>query len=198
MPYDEKCDCGIIALGRLILYILITVIIFVVIYFSYGCAGARKTAQEPLHAESGAGITIWKIPIIGFGGWGTGGTPDIIVYQYNYQAKPQTTSQGTMLSPGMPPPVDYPTIYNSAWDDPSLVIFKNESYRRVKIQIDKQRPITLEPYGATADLHLDRGEHNIRIAIEKPTAAHGIWEEIQFLTVYIRPDGRSQIFHIYD
>lgn len=198
MPYEYKTDGAVIGLERITLYIfIITAALIIYLFFFSGCAGARKTAQEPLHAEQGAGITIWKIPIVGFGGWGSGGTPDIIIHQYNYQAKPQIAPTETPSSLNMPAPVDYPTIYGSAWDDPSLVIFKNESYRRVKVQIDKQKPIVLESYSATADLHLDRGEHNIRIAIEKPTAAHGIWEEIQFLTIHISPSGRSQIFHIY-
>lgn len=197
MPYEHKTDDAVAGLGRITLCIFIVVAVLIIYLFS-GCAGARKTAQEPLHAEQGGGITIWKIPIIGFGSWGVGGTPNIIIYQYNYQAKPQVAPPGTPLSTTAPAPVDYQTIYGSSWDDPSLVIFKNESYRRIKIQIDKQKPIALEPYGATADIHLGRGEHNVRIAIEKPTAAHGIWEEIQFLTINISPSGRSQIFHIYD
>ena len=35
-----------------------------------GCAGLEKTKEEPVHTERGAGITLWKIPIIGFGSWG--------------------------------------------------------------------------------------------------------------------------------
>lgn len=194
MSYDKKND-AFIKFERIILLCIIAAVLIIIYLFLFsGCAGARKTAQEPIHAETGGGITIWKIPIIGFGGWGNGGTPDIIVYQYNYQTKPQTTPP--LLN--MPSPVDYPTIYSSAWDDPSLVIFKNESYRRVKVQIDKQKPITLEPYGATTDLHLNIGEHNVRVAIEKPTAAHGIWEDVRFFPIHISPAGRSQIFHIYD
>ncbi len=186
---DKKIDF-LFLIGMLFVIVIITV---------SGCAGARKTAQEPLHTETGGGITIWKIPIIGFGGWGTNTTPDIIVYKYNYQVQPTPTPPGAQpLPPQAPPTVDYPTIYGSTWDDPSLVIFKNESYRRIKIQIDKQKPIKLESYGATADIHLDRGEHKIKIAVEKPTAAHGIWEDIRFFTINISPSGHSQIFHIYE
>jgi hypothetical protein len=72
-------------------------------------------------------------------------------------------------------------IYNSSWDDPVLVIFKNDSYRKVIIEIDGQKPIILRAYGATADLCLGVGERRARLVIEKPTATHGIWEVINFL-----------------
>ena len=38
-----------------------------------GCAGLRQTAKEPVHAETGAGITVWKIPVLGFDEWGNYG-----------------------------------------------------------------------------------------------------------------------------
>jgi len=184
-------------------------IVVVVVYLCSGCVGiqhqtgAQKTAQEPLHAESGIGITIWKIPIIGFGGWGLntgGGVPSVIVHQYSYQAQPPALAPGTPPTPpwsGLPP-VDYPTIYSSSWDDPSLIIFKNDSYRKIRIEIDGQRPIVLAPYGATTDLHFEVGEHRARLIIEKPTAAHGTWEVVRFFPISIRPEGRSQIFYLYD
>ncbi len=192
---DKKTDFLIGAFLGIFLYLFMLIFVIGLFIIFFGCAGAQKTAQEPLHAETGGGITIWKIPIVGIGGWGTNTTPDIIVYKYNYQTQPPPTPPGAQPSP---PAVDYSTIYGSAWDDPSLVIFKNESYRRIKIQIDKQKPIALEPYGATANLHLDKGEHKIKIAVEKPTAAHGIWEDIRFFTINVSPSGHSQIFYIYE
>jgi len=184
--------------------ILIWIMIILIIFLTSCATGAKKTAQEPFHAESGAGITIWKIPIVGIGAWGQdswgSGAPSVIVHKYNYQAQPPA------LAPGAPPSlpdkapgiVDYQTIYGSAWDDPTLVIFKNDSYRKIRIGIDGQRPIVLAPYGATADLHLGVGEHRARLIIEKPTAAHGAFEVIRFLPISIRPEGQAQIFHLYD
>ncbi|MEK7162944.1 MAG: hypothetical protein AAB696_01515 [Patescibacteria group bacterium] len=89
--------------------------------------------------------------------------------------------------------VNYQTIYGSAWDDPTLVIFKNDSYRKVRIEIDGQKPIILNSYSATANLYFGIGEHQVRLVIEKPTAAHGTWEVIRFLKISIQPWNRSQI-----
>ncbi len=173
-----------------------------VLFLLFGCAGVRQTAKEPIHAESGTGITVWKIPIVGFGEWGGdnyGQEPNVIVHKYDYTAKPQPTPPGTSPTPPqMQPPIDYLTIYGSTWDDPSLVVFKNESYWRVKVQINRQKPIVLEPYGATSDLHLGVGEHRIRLTVEKPTTAHGTWEIISDFPIQISPRGRSQIFNLYD
>ena len=126
--------------------------------------------------------------------------PSVIVYRYDYQAKPPALAPGTPPTPpwARPIPVDYQTIYQSTWDDPTLVVFKNDSYRKVWVEIDGQRPIVLQPYSATANLYLGVGEHQVRITIEKPTAAHGTWKLIQFFKINISPYGRSQIFHIYD
>src|SRR3989338_1202528 len=95
----------------------------------FGCAGIRQTAKEPVHAESGGGITVWKIPLVGFGEWGNygGQAPQIIVHKYDYHAKPPALSPGTTPLPSAPFLADYQTIYDSSFDDPSLVIFKNDS-----------------------------------------------------------------------
>jgi len=186
------------------MYCIVVIILFVIL--SSGCAtGAKKNSQKPLHAESGVGVTIWKVPIFGIGFWGQdswwgSGMSSVIVHQYNYRAQPQPAPPGTPPLPptAMPPAADYPTIYGSSWDDPTLVIFKNNSYRKTKIEINGQKPIVLEPYGATANLHLDIGEHPVRLTIEKPTASHGTWEVVRFFPIYIRPEGRSQIFYLYD
>jgi hypothetical protein len=178
-----------------------TIIIILFICLLFGCAGLQKTSQEPLHAESGGGITIWKIPVIGLGGWGTDNNriAEIIVHKYDYQARPAPSLPGTPPTPPtVPPAADYQTIYKSSWDDPTLVIFKNDSYRKVRIEINNQKPIVLKPYGATSNLHLGLGELRVKIVIEKPTAAHGVWEITRFFTIRIQPEGRSQIIYIYD
>ena len=53
-------------------------------------------------------------------------------------------------------------------------------------------------YQATSDLHLGLGDHQVRVLIEKPTAAHSTWIVDQFFTISIRPEGKSQIFRICD
>lgn len=183
---------------------LVWLLLLVIILLSFGCAtGAKKTAEEPLHAELGAGITIWKVPILGFGGWGGdsyGRVPDIIIHRYDYTVKPPPTPPGAPPTPptAIPPAADYQTIYSSVYDDPSLVIFNNKSYRNIKITIDGQSPIRLEPYRSTSNLHLGQGDHRTVIEIERPTAAHGIWTTTRSFTIRVRPEGRSQIFDIYD
>lgn len=169
------------------------IILLIVLLLLSSCAGLQKTSEEPVHAEYGTGITIWKIPVIGFGSWGgSGGVPDVIIHKYDYQARPPALAPGTPPGPPTAPPaVDYSTIYSSSFDDPSLVVFKNDSYRKVKIEINDQKPIVLDPYGATANLHLGLGKHKVKIVIEKPTTAHGTWEVTRFFTIYISPEGRS-------
>ena len=130
---------------------------------------------------------------------------------YTYQAQPPALPPGTPPTPPSPPPqpttvvvvappvppVSYRTIYESAWDDPSLVVFRNDSYRKVRIELDGQMPIILGAYGITANLHLGIGEHKAKISIEKPTAAHGTWEVVRLVPIFIHPEGRSQIVGIY-
>jgi len=125
--------------------------------------------------------------------------PTVVVHKYDYQTRPPALSYGTPpLPPWMPPAVDYQTIYESSWDDPTLVIFKNGSYFNVRIEVDEKKPMTLVAYGATANLHLGVGEHKVRQTTKKPTQAHGTLEVIKFFTIYIRPEGRSQIIHVYE
>lgn len=177
-------------------YLFLFFIIFVLVG---GCAGWKKTSQEPTHAETGAGITVWKIPVLGIGLWGLSdmsgyGTSSIIVHQYNYQTKPQALAPGTPPSPpSMPMPVDYPTVYQSAFDDPTLVIFKNDSFRKVKIEIDGNAPISLDPYGATTDLHLNFGPHRAKITTIKNTY-FGEKEMVVYRNFRVDLYGRSQIF----
>lgn len=168
-----------------------------------GCAGGlQKTAQEPLHTQSGLGVTLWKIPILGLGIWAPDdwGYPSIVVHQYNYSAMPITTPAGTLpnLSTAGPPMAGYQTIYGSAWDDPTLVVFKNNSYFRKRIAIDGQRPIILEPYGVTPNMHFGVGRHQVRVVTEKPTRAHGTLEAVRVFSFSVRPEGRSQIIHLYN
>ena len=132
-----------------------------------------------------------------------GGFPSVIVHKYDYQAKPPALAPGTPPSPPTEPPlVGYRTIYSesssSDWGDPTLVIFKNEGYRVVRLSIDGQTEIRLAGYQATADIHLLLGEHRVRMVIEKPTAVHGTLEVLRFLSISVRPEGQAQIFHLYD
>jgi hypothetical protein len=130
-------------------------------------------------------------------------TTPIMVHKYDYANPPAGLAPGTPPSPPGTQSAgqNYQKIYGSGFDDPSLVIFKNDSYRTVKIDISgsgQKGPIILEAYQATPNLHLGLGDHSVRILIEKPTAAHDTWQVIQFFTISIRPEGRSQIFRIYD
>ncbi|MEK7658167.1 MAG: hypothetical protein AAB366_03230 [Patescibacteria group bacterium] len=163
-------------IGALIGIFWLSVIALIII--SSGCAGARKTSREPLHAESGGGITIWKIPIIGFGGWGTSGAPDVIIHKYDYTAKPAPTPPGAPPSMEIPAPVDYPTIYNSTLSyDPSLVIFRNEfDMFPVRFQIDNKPEFQLEPHQSTANIHFTKGKHIVRVRLSIPTGLNEIWE----------------------
>lgn len=108
--------------------------------------------------------------------------PQIIVHKYDYSRE--------LISP-----------YGSTFDDPALVVFKNESYYRARIEILKQKPIILEPYTATSDILLPFGNHRVRVVIEKPTNAPGAGGKVdiqKFLNIHVRPEGRSQIIYIYD
>jgi len=174
--------------------------------------GYQKTTEEPLHAESGVGATIWKIPVLGIGFWGQdgwwgGGVPSVIIHKDDYQAQPPGLAYGTPPSPPTagPPAVDYKTMYESAWDDPTLVVFVNQSYRVIRLQIGDEPEIRLEPYQATVNLHLAPGEYNIRKTVEKPTRlkvdgknANAVFDWLTFLKIYVRLDGRSQIIYLYD
>lgn len=111
-----------------------------------------------------------------------GEMPQVVIYKYDYRTKPNY----------------HQTVYDSGFDDPSLVVFKNNSYRKVKVEVDGKKAIILEPYGDTPDIHLNIGKHRIKISIQKPTAVFGIWETTRRFTIHIHPEGRSQIFYIHD
>jgi len=182
-----------------------------------GCVGVRhqtgldKTTNEPLHAESGAAITLWKIPLVGIGGWGNEtasgwfgyGAPSIIVHQYDYQAQSQATPPGTPPTPpttNSSPSVDYKTNYETAFDDPTLVIFANQSYRVIRIRIGDEPEIRLGPYRATTNLHLAPGEYNIRKTVEKPVklGQGAIFDWVTFLRISVTLNGHSQIIYLQD
>lgn len=194
-------------------YVLVLLLVLAV---GGGCATTPEKPSSTPIAEAGVGVTIWKIPVAGIGLWGLGGMlgygSQVVVHQYNYQVQPAPSPPGTPPSPpaqsSQPqpsatpppaPPVPYPTIYQSAWDDPTLVVFTNQSARTIRITIDDQQEIKLAGYQATADLHLGVGEHRVRLVVEKPTAAFGTLEVVRFPPpILIRPEGRSQIIYIYD
>lgn len=125
-------------------------------------------------------VVSYGLLIAGLAGCATSGVPEVIVRHYDYRVKPPETP------------------YESTFDDPSLVVFKSQTYRRIRIEINGQTPITIEAYDASPNIHLRIGDYPVRVIIEKPTAVHGTWQVIQFFTIHIRPEGRAQIFHICD
>lgn len=152
--------------------LLILFFVFVLI----GCAttGVKETSKEPIHAEAGVGITLWKIPILGIGGWSTdtGQVSSIIVHRYDYQAQPPVLPEGTPYStPTVPPAVDYKTLYPvTPFDDPTLTIFINSSERiTFRVAIDHHEPFVLTPGQSAANIHLDIGEHIVEITGEVQT-----------------------------
>lgn len=141
----------------------------------------------------------------------------ITVHQYGVggQVQPPPAPPGTPPTPPValavaPPPlpsgvavplpkVSYQTVYPSKWDDPTLVVIQNQSSRFVRVKIDAAKEeIRLAPYQATADLHLDVGEHRLRMTIERPTANFGVKTLERFVSLIVRPDSRSQIIQIYE
>lgn len=168
-------------------------------------AGVRETIQQPLHTETGAGITVWKIPIIGIGGWGFpwwysyGGLP-VIEYNYNYQAVPPVVPQGGVPAqpPGAPASVSYQNIYSSRpFDDPTLVILRNGSDRaRLTVTIDDGEPIVLAPGQITTNLNLDIGDHQAKVRGEVPTTLGSRPIPERIFPLRIDPRGRSQIIYL--
>lgn len=121
---------------------------------------------------------------------GTPPTPPVAVAA----ATPMTPMAGVVI----PPKPSYPTVYKSAWDDPTLVVIRNDSSSFVRIKIDgSKEEIRLAPYQATVDLHLDVGEHRLRITVERPTAVFGTKTVERIQNIVIRPDSRSQIVSVY-
>lgn len=185
--------------------------VFLAMVFLAGCAGyrpaagARETMKEPLHTEAGIGITIWKVPVIGLGGWGFssgyyGGLP-VITHNYNYQAVPPIVPQGGVPAhpPGGPPaPVGYSAIYPPRpFDDPTLVIFRNASDRAtLAVAVDERAPITLAPGQVTANLNLDVGDHQARVRGEVLTALGPRQIPEKVFQLRIDPRGRAQIIYL--
>ena len=135
----------------------------------------------------------------------TTNTP-VIVHRYDYSIPPAGLSPGTPPSPPHTRSAapNRQKIYESSFDNSSLVIFKNDSYQKVKIDIDggrhkkPKKPIVLEAYQATPDLRFDEGSYKVRILIERLVADKSVWRLAHRFTFQIRPEGRTQIFHIYD
>jgi len=150
-------------------------------------------------------VFIFLVLVFGLMGCVSYDVPSVIVHKYDYQAQPPALSPGTPPSPPTkegPAIVNYRTVYQessgSDWGDPTLMVFKNESYRVMRLSINGQPEIKLAGYQATADIHLPLGEHRVKVVTEKPTRAHGTLEVIRFLLISVRPEGRSQIFYLYD
>ena len=137
------------------------------------------------------------------GGWSQ--VPSVVVHRYDYQAQPPALSPGTPPSPPTedgPAIVDYRTVYQessgSNWNDPTLVVFKNEGYLAKRLSIDGQPEIRLAGYQATADIHLAVGGHRVRVVVEKPTRAHGTLEVVRFIPISVRPEGWAKVIPLYD
>lgn len=185
--------------------------VFLAMVFLAGCAGyrpaagARETMKEPLHADTGIGVTVWKIPLFGVGGWGFsplgyyGGLP-VIQYNYNYQAVPPIVPQGGVPAhpPGPLAPVGYNAIYPPRpFDDPTLVIFKNASERAtLTVSVDEREPITLAPGQATANMNFDVGDHQARVRGGVPTTLGPRQISEKLFQLRIDPRGRAQIIYL--
>ncbi len=128
--------------------------------------------------------------------------PLIIIHKYDYQAQPTPAAPGTPpLPPNAsvpPPPVAYKTVYEGTFDDPTLVVFVNQSYRVVRIQIGDEPEIKLGPYQATANLHLAPGEYNIRKTVEKPVrlGQGAVFDWVTFSKLNVTLNGRSQVIYL--
>lgn len=131
---------------------------------------------------------------------GCAAPPQTVVYQYNYQAEPQTGPASPPIGePVHPPtPVRYRIVYPARpFDDPTTVILKNVSLRaRMTITIDDGEPFLLEPGDITANIKLDLGDHEVKI---KRVITTGLGEKRvtdELLPIRIAPRGRTQILHL--
>lgn len=180
--------------------------IFLATAFLAGCAGyrpaagARETMKEPLHTEAGIGVTVWKVPVIGVGGWGFGGYslggPPVVVNRYDYPSIPPRTSGGMPVEP--PPPLMYQTVYPPApFEDPTLVVMKNTSYRAILWwSIDGGKETILLPGQITADIRVDVGDHTIRYRGEVLTGLGPRQIPERVFPLRIDPRGRAQFIHL--
>lgn len=130
-------------------------------------------------------------------------TPQVKVYQYSYQAVPPTEQAGIPVKPpGPPQPVSYETMFpQRPFDDPTLVIFVNGSDRAtLRLTVNEQkerREIVLRPGEVTANIHLDVGDHQVRVRGEVPTAFGPRATREQVITIRVDPGrGRAQIIYL--
>ena len=181
------------------LFIVVVSLLLVV-----GCATApdKPPALTP-HAEAGVGVTVWKIPVAGLGFWFPSGYgavgSQVVIHQYSYQAVPKAEQYGVPVQPPGPPmPVPYPTVYPAApFDDPTLVVFQNGSDRvTFRIQVDDREPVTLGPRQVSANLHLDMGDHQVKVSGTLSTFFGPKEVQPRVFPLRIDPRGRSQIIHI--
>jgi len=139
------------------------------------------------------------------------GVPSIVVHQYNYQVQPPALAPDTPPSsplikmtdlPSLPvSSVNYKTIYESSFDDPTMVVFVNRSWRPMRVQIDDEPEFPLGPYQATTNIHLPPGEHLIRKTVERPTKLGGAifdWVTFTRININIALNGRSQVIYLND
>ncbi len=121
----------------------------------------------------------------------------IVVHQYGAQTQPPPSPPGTPPTPpsvdpktgvAVPPtPVSYQTVYRRV-NDPTIRVFTNQSPNTVRLQIDGEKEIRLEPYQSTADISLKPGEHRVRTTLERPTANFGTLEVVRSTTFVVRPE----------
>ncbi len=123
-----------------------------------------------------------------------GQAPQVIIYKYDYRVKPPALAPGeSPPPPGIPPVADYPTKYPGQFEDPSLVIFRNNlSSLPVWFRIDKGPEFKLEPDEITADKHFGRGKHIVRVKIKIPTGLGEIWEKNETYSFTIETDSCSR------
>lgn len=190
-----------------------------------GCSeGFKKTANEPLHAESGIGITIWKVPALGIGTWGGAGilssqrVPALIIRPYDYtQETPPPTPPGAPPPPVIPSPseeapsatspstssatesrsIPYPTVYSAApFDDPTLLVVLNRTPHEMKFWINNELPLPLPPYGSTADIRLAIGTHMMAGVLVRKTAMGDMDIPFDCGFFEVRPGGRATVIRI--
>lgn len=127
--------------------------------------------------------------------------PRVIVHQYSYQAVPPPAPGGVpVVPPGPPQPVPYQTVYPAApTDDPTLVVFENISTRAtVRLSIDGGSEIVLPPGRITANIHLDVGDHQVRVWRDVPTVLGARSMPEQLLAIRIEARGRWQYIQLSD
>ncbi len=134
--------------------------------------------------------------------------PPVVVYRHS--PAPAAVGQGAspqqplplgqppfQAVPPPPPLPNYPTVYPSAWDDPTLVFIYNTSVRAVvEVSIDGKAPIVLGPQEMSAVLKLDIGEHVARVRALVPTSFGPRATPERLIPILIEARGRYQVIPV--